>query len=707
AEKLPIATRVTIAQVIFRLLPTRSFSLLVYLIAFLSQIPLFPTNQLTLQTISQIFGPALLAPRSGKIGTIGLGIDHHSSSSESNISKEISQRAIDGLTWLQTHWNQITDGLLDERIRYPPSQPELPLVPNSPRALTIVEEASFESDRSEAESEKRDTSYQETRSEHEIELDSTIGLATSPDTRHDPSFDSRHPTMIPYDLSHHSTSRRSVSLRGHHLHLSPSVTSQLRKANDPSRSISLSSSAKKLIHSRPTSSSRSLIDYPQPAARISSVSLSRHLDPSLSITSEPVNSSQALSESSSSKNPSHARPISSSQSLFDYTQSNASKSWSDIRYHPDARSSVLPESSETLLLPRSVSATSVHKMTDAARTSCSQSLTEAFGKTRSSPASHFRRDSETSNASITLSSASFSSVLITPVQSNLTRMHERFPSKISKSETEPILLASSPRITTPQSTVATSFGASLSNAQSIVDQYEAHGPDQLRKIIDSFKGQDQRERRVSACMARCDSCTSVPTGDLNRYSLRPASIAGSSPKPCSCPVNLRPGVSMSRRTKRSSPTSLSRKATQVMKRIGVLQEETSEEDSDPIEALSVMMRSKNGMIRAQAETIKAQAELLAETEKRLAVAAASSHNSDLESNFLPLLNSFENLSSETRKKCENEVKKLRIEWERERREREEEKVESNKKLMITLQDYEKVCDQLSVIRRAIGEGSSS
>ncbi|EGG02080.1 uncharacterized protein MELLADRAFT_117644 [Melampsora larici-populina 98AG31] len=661
-EKLPIATRVTIAQVIFRLLPTRSFSLLVYLIAFLSQIPLSPGNQLSLPMISQIFGPALLAPR--KVGIVGLGIDGHSALLESNMPKEISRRAVNGLAWLQSNWNQITDGLLDERIRYPPPQASLPSVPTSPRALTIVEEASFECDsegQAETEVEKIISSDKKTESQPEIETESTI------------------------------------------------VALQPRKANDSSRSLSVSSSAKKPLDPRPTSCSQSLIDYPQSTARMSCGNLSHHLDPSLSTMSDSqktIDPPRSLSASSATKKHSNPRPISTSQSLFNYTQSKASSSLSDVLHHPEACSSSIPEHRETLALPRSVSTSSVPKLSETTRLFSPQSLIEDFGKTESSPAlaSHLRRDSETSNASITLSSASVLSTLLTPIQGNLSRSRqERFPSMVLEAETEPIFVTSPPAIHTSQSTAPTSFGSSLSNAQSIVDQYEAHGPEQLRKIIDSFKAQDHRERRVSTCTSRCESCSSVLPGDLKRYSIGATWTASDSPKLCSCPINIRPRIPISTRTKRTIPTLSTRKTTQAVKRIGVAEEDSSEEDSDPLLALSEMMRSKNGMIRAQAETIKAQAELLVESENRLAAQTAHSRTEELDEYFIPLLKSIESLNKENRKRIENELIRLRFTWEMERKDYEEEKVKIKEKLLNTLQDYEKVCDQLSVIRRAIGE----
>lgn len=119
--------RVAIAQCILRLLPSRSFSLLVYVTAFLSQVPLFPGNKLTLESVSAVLGPALLAPRD--VGLPGLGVGAMStvggsvaggsqvkdSKSQEDLRFEAGKRASEGLLWLLRNWNEVTDGLLEER----------------------------------------------------------------------------------------------------------------------------------------------------------------------------------------------------------------------------------------------------------------------------------------------------------------------------------------------------------------------------------------------------------------------------------------------------------------------------------------------------------------------------------------------------------------------------------------------------------------
>lgn len=66
-----LETRITAAQILLRLLPPLHFSLFVYLLAFLGQLPLYPDNRLNTESISIIFGPAMCAAR-GK-GIAGLG----------------------------------------------------------------------------------------------------------------------------------------------------------------------------------------------------------------------------------------------------------------------------------------------------------------------------------------------------------------------------------------------------------------------------------------------------------------------------------------------------------------------------------------------------------------------------------------------------------------------------------------------------------
>lgn len=111
--------RVASAQIILRLLPTANFSLLVYLVAFLSQIPLFPSNPLALTRVSEIFAASIMAPRkvpsspttaslSKKpkaqmiiTGPADLATDHD------------GKKANQALEWLLSNWSAVADGLLE------------------------------------------------------------------------------------------------------------------------------------------------------------------------------------------------------------------------------------------------------------------------------------------------------------------------------------------------------------------------------------------------------------------------------------------------------------------------------------------------------------------------------------------------------------------------------------------------------------------
>ncbi|GAA6059377.1 hypothetical protein JCM10212_003275 [Sporobolomyces blumeae] len=139
--------RVAAAQVILRLLPTTHFSLLVYLVAFLSQAPLFPSNPLSLETVSEIFAASIMAPRSD--------------SSSSSLSKKPNKgqmiitgptdlsddasgkKANEALTWLLKNWSAIADGLLeldfdvDVDALVPPTSPAPPSHTTSPRVEAL------------------------------------------------------------------------------------------------------------------------------------------------------------------------------------------------------------------------------------------------------------------------------------------------------------------------------------------------------------------------------------------------------------------------------------------------------------------------------------------------------------------------------------------------------------------------------------------
>ncbi|GAA5908112.1 uncharacterized protein JCM6883_004119 [Sporobolomyces salmoneus] len=118
----PLPRRVASAQIILRLLPSSNFSLLVYLIAFLSQIPLFPSNSLPLSTVSALFGTSIMSPRKKR--------DSSASSSSHSLHRkpradmiitgptdlvddQDGKKANQALEWLLVNWSAIADGLLE------------------------------------------------------------------------------------------------------------------------------------------------------------------------------------------------------------------------------------------------------------------------------------------------------------------------------------------------------------------------------------------------------------------------------------------------------------------------------------------------------------------------------------------------------------------------------------------------------------------
>jgi hypothetical protein len=112
----PLAIRIAAAQILLRLLPPSHFSLFIYLLAFLGQLPLFPDNRLNVESISIIFGPAMVAARGRGIAGLGPG----SNSSNSKIREEDPERISEMvntsqsvLGWLLRHWGLISEKVLD------------------------------------------------------------------------------------------------------------------------------------------------------------------------------------------------------------------------------------------------------------------------------------------------------------------------------------------------------------------------------------------------------------------------------------------------------------------------------------------------------------------------------------------------------------------------------------------------------------------
>ena len=107
-------TRIMAAQILLQLLPPPHFSLLVYLLAFLGQLPLFPDNRLNVDSISIIFGPAICAPR-GR-GISGLGPAPVGRGSDASEAERISALVDDSqvvLSWLLRNWPKISEKVLD------------------------------------------------------------------------------------------------------------------------------------------------------------------------------------------------------------------------------------------------------------------------------------------------------------------------------------------------------------------------------------------------------------------------------------------------------------------------------------------------------------------------------------------------------------------------------------------------------------------
>lgn len=79
--------QIAVARDLLRLLPTHSFSLIVYLCAFFTQVPLCPENGITLEDIGRIFGPSVFG---GPVPA--------------------ARRM---MVWFLKRWNRVSDGLLD------------------------------------------------------------------------------------------------------------------------------------------------------------------------------------------------------------------------------------------------------------------------------------------------------------------------------------------------------------------------------------------------------------------------------------------------------------------------------------------------------------------------------------------------------------------------------------------------------------------
>lgn len=111
-----LETRITAAQILLRLLPPVHFSLFIYLLAFLGQLPLFPDNRLNIESISIIFGPAMIAAR-GR-GVAGLGPNSANTKTRpGDMSPEAISDVVNNsqtvLSWLLNHWSSISEKVLE------------------------------------------------------------------------------------------------------------------------------------------------------------------------------------------------------------------------------------------------------------------------------------------------------------------------------------------------------------------------------------------------------------------------------------------------------------------------------------------------------------------------------------------------------------------------------------------------------------------
>jgi len=101
--------QVAVARDLLRLLPTHSFSLIVYLCAFFTQVPLCPENGITFEDIGRIFGPPVFG---GPVPA--------------------ARRM---MVWFLKRWNRVSEGLLDAEPDGASPSPSLPLSRRDVRGL--------------------------------------------------------------------------------------------------------------------------------------------------------------------------------------------------------------------------------------------------------------------------------------------------------------------------------------------------------------------------------------------------------------------------------------------------------------------------------------------------------------------------------------------------------------------------------------------
>ncbi|KAK4700053.1 ATP-dependent RNA helicase SUPV3L1/SUV3, partial [Phenoliferia sp. Uapishka_3] len=113
-SKNPMHRRIACAQILLRLLPTANFSLLVYLIAFFSQVPLFPDNALPLESMAALFGAPIMSPRTlSSAAKFQRHVAGNMTAEQKDLMGVTVKKAQDGLLWLLVNWNGVADGLLE------------------------------------------------------------------------------------------------------------------------------------------------------------------------------------------------------------------------------------------------------------------------------------------------------------------------------------------------------------------------------------------------------------------------------------------------------------------------------------------------------------------------------------------------------------------------------------------------------------------
>lgn len=113
------------AQILLRLLPPHHFSLFIYLLAFLGQLPLYPENKLNIESICIIFGPAMCASRSADIPGLGpsssLASPGRGTSTLTGTPIQVErdsavlmvEKSQQVLSWLMMNWAEISENLLE------------------------------------------------------------------------------------------------------------------------------------------------------------------------------------------------------------------------------------------------------------------------------------------------------------------------------------------------------------------------------------------------------------------------------------------------------------------------------------------------------------------------------------------------------------------------------------------------------------------